>query len=62
MTVGVKIMGRDKDNLAKWNKTNLRQFALKLNRTSEKDVIDHLEKQKNIRQYLIGLIRKDMGD
>lgn len=54
------IMGRDKDNYAKWQKDNLRQFILKLNRKSEGDVIEHLEKQTNVRQYLISLIRKDI--
>lgn len=53
-------MGRDKENDAKWRKTNLRQFVLRLNRTNEKDVIEFLERIPNVRQYLIELIRKDM--
>lgn len=54
-------MGRDLDNDKKWRKDNLRQFVLRLNRTKEQDVIDHLETRENLRQYLINLIRKDMN-
>lgn len=54
-------MGRDIDNYTKWRKENLRQFVIKFNRAKEKDVIDHLEKQTNIRQYLIRIIRKDIN-
>lgn len=53
-------MGRDMDNFAKWQKANLRQFVLKLNRKNDGDMIDFLEKKDNVRQYLIGLIREDM--
>lgn len=53
-------MGRDMKHRAEWEKNNLKQFTLKLNRSNESDVIDHLERQENVRQYLIGLIRKDM--
>ena len=55
------VMGRDIDNYTKWRKENLRQFVIKFNRAKEKDVIDHLEKQTNIRQYLIRIIRKDIN-
>ncbi len=53
-------MGRDLKNFARWEKENLRRFALKLNRKTEADVIEHLEKQSNIRQYLIDIIRQDI--
>lgn len=44
-----------------YQKKNLRQFRLALNRMTEQDVIDHLEQQPNIRQYIIGLIKSDMA-
>ena len=55
-----KTMGRDMENHAEWERNNLRSFTFKLNRNNEKDVIEHLEKQPNKRDYLIRLIRKDM--
>ena len=54
------MVARDAEKYAKWQKDNLRQVVLKLHRTNDKDVLDHLEKQPNKREYLIGLIRKDM--
>ena len=56
------IMGRDMENHARWEKENLRQITLKLNKVTDKDVLDHIEKQPNKRDYLIKLIRKDMSE
>lgn len=53
-------MGRDMENRQKWEKTNLWAATLKLNYATESDVIEHLKKQKNRRQYLIELIREDI--
>jgi len=55
-----KSVGRDKENYTKWRKNNLKQIPLKLNVVTDKDVIEHLEKQPNKREYIIKLIRKDM--
>ena len=55
-------MGRDMENHALWEKENLRQINLKLNKVTDKDVLDHIEKQPNKRDYLIKLIRKDMDE
>jgi len=60
MDLGDKIMGRDMENLYKWRKENIKKLILDLNKTSDKDVIDHLDKQPNKKEYLIGLVRKDM--
>lgn len=54
-------MGRNKENHARWEKENLRSFTFKLNRNSEKDVVEHLEKKPNKREYLVGLIREDIA-
>lgn len=53
-------MGRDMENRAKWEKTNLRSYNFKLHRVNDEDVIRHLEKIPNKRDYIIGLIRDDM--
>jgi len=50
----------DKLQQLKYQRENLRQVKFALNRETDKDVIEHIEKQSNIRQYIIGLIRKDM--
>ena len=39
---------------------NARFFGLKLSRTTDKDMIDHLEQQESIQAYLKRLIREDM--
>ena len=41
---------------------NIRRINLTLNRKVEPEIIQHLEQQPNIRQYLIGLVRRDMGE
>ena len=39
---------------------NARFFGLKLSRTTDKDLIEHLEAQESIQTYLKQLIREDM--
>ena len=40
-------------------KKTYRTFTLRLRRTDEKDLIDWLESQDNLAEYLINLIKKD---
>jgi hypothetical protein len=60
MTEVKKNMGRDMENRAKWEKENLRSYNFKLHKVNDEDIIKHLEKQPNKRDYIIGLIRKDI--
>ena len=53
-------MGRDMDNTYAWRKANLKRYIFELNKVTDKDVYEHMEKQTNKRKYLIDLIRKDM--
>lgn len=54
-------MPYDKKQYAiQYQKDNIRQIKLALNRLTEADVIQQLEHQPNIRQYIIRLVRKDM--
>ena len=53
-------MGRNMEHNYEWKKKNIRRYALTLNRTNEKDVIEHLETKPNKRKYLIEIIREDI--
>lgn len=49
-----------KRSSARYHKTSLRTFNLRLNRNTEPDIIDHLERQPNISGYIKRLILEDM--
>lgn len=57
-----KFMGRNLENEVRWRKENIRRYSFTLNKVTNKDVCEHLEKQKNKRQYLIDLIQKDIDN
>lgn len=44
----------------KYNATNVRRFNFSLNRKTDVDIIEHLEKQDSMSGYLKRLIREDM--
>ena len=46
--------------LAQYEKENLRQIRLKINRKTEPELLAWIEKQGNIQGYIKELIRKDM--
>lgn len=58
----VKSMGRDMNNNYEWRKKNIRRYSFTLNVENDKDVYEFFERQSNKRDYLIGLIRKDMNE
>lgn len=47
-------------NSIEYEKKYLRQYTLKLNKKTQKQLIEHLDNQKNKRQYLCNLIEKDL--
>lgn len=49
-----------KKAVARYDKANTRQFKLKLNRNTDKDIIEYLETLDNVQGYLKALIRQDM--
>lgn len=49
-----------KKSQAKYVQQYQRQFMLKVNRRTEPDLLDWLEKQESVQTYLKELIRKDM--
>lgn len=46
----------------KYNETNVKQFKLALNKKTDADIIEHLDKIRNKQGYIKELIRRDMGD
>ena len=46
--------------LAQYEKENLRQIRLKINRKTEPELLEWIEKQDNIQGYIKRLIRDDM--
>ena len=48
--------------LAQYEKENLRQIRLKINRKTEPELLAWIEKQKNIQGYIKQLIRREMPE
>lgn len=46
--------------VAKYNKDNIIQISVKLNRSTDKDIIDHLDQVDSKQGYIKELIRKDI--
>ena len=46
--------------LNQYEKENIRQIRLKINRKTEQEMLEWIEKQKNIQGYIKQLIREDM--
>jgi len=44
-----------------YNRENYRSFSIRYDKNSEKKVIRWLEKQPGVKEYVTGLILKDMG-
>lgn len=44
----------------KWDKENIRRFALKVAKNTEKDILEKLESQENVNGYIKRLIREDI--
>lgn len=44
----------------KYNKANVKQIKMNLNKTTDADIITHLEACGNIQGYIKDLIRKDL--
>lgn len=43
-----------------YNRNNYRSFSMRLNNEKEKDIIQWLESQDSLKDYLLTLIEKDM--
>ena len=44
----------------KWKKENMKLYAFRLSRVSEKDMMDFLAQKESVYAYIKGLIREDM--
>lgn len=49
-----------KQYIEDWQRENLRRVVIKLNRTKDADIIEQIDKQKNVQGYIKELIRKDI--
>ena len=56
----VKERARVIETQNKYIKENYRRHSIKVHKTLEKDMYEHLEKIDNIQQYIKELIKKDM--
>ncbi len=43
-----------------YNRNNYRSFSMRLNNEKEKDIIQWLESQDSLKDYLLSLVMKDM--
>ena len=46
----------------KYNKNNTTQINIRLNNVIDKELIDHLKAQTNLRQYIMNLVYKDIRE
>lgn len=47
--------------IAEWQKANVRQYIVRLNRNTEADLIDKLESEPSVQGYIKSLIREDIS-
>lgn len=59
--MGENNMAKSNDYIDKWKKDNVTKYSFYVNKNTESDVDEWLKTIPNRRQYLIGLIRKDMN-
>lgn len=62
ITIGGKAMGRDMENRKNWKKNSLKRFEFYFHKEIDKEPLEYFESIPNKRQYLIGLIKKDMEE
>lgn len=47
-----------KQYVESWQRENLRRVVIKLNKRTDADIIEHLNKQKNVQGYIKQVIRE----
>lgn len=47
-------------NVTRWQKANTKNYMFRFNFRNEQEIINHLEKQENKKQYIKALILADM--
>ena len=58
--MGENRMAKSNEYIDKWKKGNVTKYSFYVNKNTESDVDEWLNGIDNKRQYLIGLVRKDM--
>ena len=44
----------------RYQRENVRRIVVKVNKRTNPDIADHIDKIENVNAYILGLIRKDM--
>ena len=60
MTMSKELTDAKRKAIAKYDASNTRQFHLKLNKNTDAEIIQHLDRQQNIQGYLKELINADL--
>lgn len=47
--------------ITEWQKENVKQFTIRLNRKNDADILDELAKQKSVQGYIKEAIREKMN-
>lgn len=47
--------------ITKWQRENVKQYTIRLNRKADADILDELEKQKSVQGYIKEAIREKMN-
>ena len=58
--MGKKLTDAKREAIARYDAKATKQIHLKLNLKTDAEILEHLEKQKNVQGYIKDLIRKDM--
>lgn len=48
------------DNIKKWQKENVKQYAFRVNKEKYPEIVEKLEQTKNLQGYIIGLVLNDI--
>lgn len=51
---------KQKQQIDQWQKEHIKRVVVKLNKESDKDILDHLDSLPNVQGYIKSLIRKDI--
>lgn len=51
---------KQKQQIDQWQKEHIKRVVVKLNKESDKDILDYLDSLPNVQGYIKSLIRKDI--
>lgn len=51
---------KQKQQIDQWQKEHIKRVVVKLNKESDKDILDYLDSLPNVQGYIKSLVRKDI--